>query len=137
MILRIVVRDIQERNAANVVLKQPIIGVELFEANPLMGAYLICCAPTSVLVNTMLDSKNFNKPGMMDKVEQATKKHLKPLKSRARSLITEHRMYIPGLQNFPGLLKKNKKNLKDMMARNGKTGMQGLGADDFDDLSAA
>lgn len=133
MILRIVVRDVQERNAANKILKQPVIGIELFEANPLMGAYLICCVPTSVLVNTMLDSKNFNQPGMMDKVENATKKHLKPLKSRARSLITEHRMYIPELQNYPGLLKKNKDSLKKMMENTGKTGMKGIGPDDFDD----
>jgi len=137
MILRIVVRDIQERNAGNKLLLKPIITVELFEANPLMGAYFICCAPTSVLVNVMLSSANFNNPGMTDKIERAVKRHLTPLKSRSRSLIADHRMYIPELANFPGVLKKNKKLLKEMMKNNGKTGMIGLGPDDFDDNALA
>ncbi|MCZ2723442.1 hypothetical protein O1D97_17955 [Marinomonas sp. 15G1-11] len=132
MILRVVVRDIQEKNAANKLLAKPIITVELFEANPLMGAYFICCAPTSVLVNVMLSSSNFNTPGMMDKVQYAVKKHIKPLKDTARKLTSDHRMYIPELQNFPGMLKQNKKKLSIMLDRKGKTGMIGLGPDDFD-----
>jgi len=133
MILRIVVRDVLERNAANKLLQKPVITVDLFIANPLMGAYFICCLPTSVLVNVMLDSENFNKPGMMDKIEHAVRKHHKPLQAKARSLICDHRMYFPELQNFPALLKKNKKSLKAMMKAKGKTNMRGFGPDDFDD----
>ena len=68
MLMRIVVRDVQERNAANKVIQRPLITNELFAVCPVMGAYLICCAPTSVIVNTILSSDHFYQPGMMDKV---------------------------------------------------------------------
>lgn len=132
ILLRIVVRDVQEKNKANLILKKPVITAELFEACPLMGAYLICCAPTSVLVNTVLSADKFYQPGMMDVVERAVTRHIQPLRIRAQKLIHAHRMYIPELQNYPGVMKQNKKKLKQMLKQSGKSNMRGYGPDDFD-----
>lgn len=114
MMARIVVRDVQECKAANKLMAEPVITAELFQVCPVMGAYMICCVPTSVTVNTMLDSERFYEPGMMDTVERAVKRHIAPLKFQARRLVKEHRMYIPGLQNAPGVLEKNQKALDKM-----------------------
>ena len=134
MLLRIVVRDITERNTANKLLLKPIITIELFSACPVMGAYLICCSPTSVIVNTMLSSDKFYEPGMQDTVQRAVKKHVEPLKNQARRLVKEHRMFIPSLQNYPGVLEQNKKALKLMLKNKGKSDMVGFGSDDFDSI---
>jgi hypothetical protein len=136
MLLRIVVRDVQERNAANMLLSQPVITVKLFETCPVMGAYLICCAPTSVIVNTILSSDKFYEPGMMDTVERAVMRHVQPLREQAQRLVNEHRMYIVELQSYPGVLEKNKKALKAMLDAKGKSDIaqMGFGSDDFDNL---
>jgi hypothetical protein len=114
MLARIVVRDVQERNAANKLMLEPVITSELFQVCPVMGAYMICCVPTSVTVNTMLSSERFYEPGMMDTVERAVKRHITPLKFQARRLVKEHRMYIPSLQDSSGVLMKNKNALEAM-----------------------
>lgn len=150
MTVRLIVRDIKEKNAANKLIaemskihynnqgdsaysaQQKAFAVKVFEANPLVGAYFVCCVPTSVFVNLMFSSENFNNPGMMDKIERATKRHIGPIREDAGWLVRKHRMFIPSLQSFPGVLKVNKKNLEKMLENNGKTGMRGLGADDFD-----
>lgn len=137
MILRIVVRDVQERNAANKLLVKPVVTSELFVTCPVMGAYLVCCAPTSVLVNTVLSSDKFYEPGMMDQVERAVRRHIKPLRQHAQRLVKEHRMFIPALQAYPGVLEKNNKNLKAMLKNKGKTGMTGFDSDDFDAFAPA
>mgnify|MGYP003393614627 CR=1 FL=1 len=121
MLARIVVRDVMERTAANKLLAQPVITAALFTACPLMGAYLVCCAPTSVLVNTVIDYATFGRPGMVEKVEHAVKTHVEPLKAVAQKLVKEHRMYIPELQNHAGIIAKNEDNLKKMAAATGKT----------------
>lgn len=121
VLVRVVVRDIMERNKANALVNMPIVKKDLFEACPVMGAYLVCCAPTSVIVNTILSSDEFYNPGMMDKVERAVQRHVQPMREAARKLVTEHRMYIPALQNYPGVLERNEKKLKEMMANKGKT----------------
>ncbi|MCB1889349.1 MAG: hypothetical protein KDH20_17210 [Rhodocyclaceae bacterium] len=131
LLLRIVVRDVGEARAANQILKKPVVTAELFEACPLMGAYLVCCAPTSVIVNTILSSDKFYQPGMMDRVEWAAKRHIEPMREQAGRLIRKHRMYIPALQSFPGVLKKNEDNLKRMKKNMGKSNMVGIGSDDF------
>jgi hypothetical protein len=135
MLLRVVVRDITERNAANKLLLKPLITIELFNACPVLGAYLICCAPTSVIVNTVLSSDKFYQPGMMDTVQRAVKKHVEPLKEQAQRLVKEHRMFIPSLQNYPGVLEQNKKELKRMLNNVGKGDMVGFGSDDFDSIT--
>lgn len=150
MTVRLIVRDIKERKAANNLIKEmasihnnnlsedenstnkKAFAVKVFEANPLIGAYFVCCVPTSVFVNLMFSTENFNTPGMMDKIERATKRHIGPIKEDAAWLVRKHRMYFPSLQDFPALTKVNKDKLKAMMANNGKSGMVGLGPDDFD-----
>jgi hypothetical protein len=127
--------DITERNAANKLLLKPLITIELFNACPVLGAYLICCAPTSVIVNTVLSSDKFYQPGMMDTVQRAVKKHVEPLKEQAQRLIKEHRMFIPSLQNYPGVLEQNKKELKRMLNNVGKGDMVGFGSDDFHSIA--
>lgn len=127
MILLIVGRDVMERRAANKVIADPMFdGMQLFEACPLAGAYFVCCANTSDIVNTLISPKNFGQPGMMAKVEWAVQKHIEPLRNQSRSLIDEHRMYFPHLYSSvhgPNMglaavdkkaLKKMKKNVKEM-----------------------
>lgn len=154
MLVRLIVIDIQEKNAANKLLaemsaihynndddslqmvQKKAFAVKVFEANPLIGAYFVCCVPTSVFVNLMFSSENFNNPGMMDKIERATKRHIKPIKEDAGSLVRKHRMFFPSLQRYPGILKKNEKNLKAMLDNSGKSGLKGLGPGDFDENGA-
>lgn len=125
LLVRMVVRDVQERNAANKLLLMPTVNAKLFSTCPIMGAYLVLCAPTSVVVNTLLSSEHFFQPGMMDKVEHAATRHVEPLKARARTLVAEHRMWIPELQHFPGMLERSKKKLAAMEKAKGKGSIAG------------
>jgi hypothetical protein len=121
MLVSAIVIDVREKNAANKIMIGARVGPELFSACPLMGAYLVCCAPTSVLVNTIFDGDKFYQPGMMDVVERAVKRHVQPMREAARRLVNEHRMFIPELVYFPGLVEKNEAKLEQMMERKGKT----------------
>ena len=121
LLIGVVVRDILEKNAANRLMALSIVDARLFGVCPVMGAYLVCCAPTSVLVNAIFDDDKFYQLGMQDVVERAVKRHIAPLREQARRLVQEHRMHIPQLANHAGLLEVNKKELKRMMANNGKT----------------
>ena len=129
MLVSAIIIDVLEKNAANKIMIGARVGPELFSACPVMGAYLVCCAPTSVLVNTIFDSDKFYQLGMMDVVERAVKRHVQPMREAARRLASEHRMYIPALAHFPGMLEKNKKKLKEMMEKKGKTT---IGLDHFE-----
>jgi hypothetical protein len=125
-----IVRDVREKRAANGMMQSPAtIDASLFAASPITGAYLICCAPTSVLVNTVFD--RFFQSGWRGQVEYAVQRHIRPLQEQARRVIRDHRFYIPGLQNFPGVLEVNEKKLAEMAARKGKTGMVGFGSDNL------
>jgi hypothetical protein len=121
------VRDFRERKAANRLMGSGVAidGAELFDASPVAGAYLICCVPTSVMVNSIFD--RFYEHGWRGEVEYAVRKHIEPLREQARRVVNEHRFWIPALQNYPGMVEKNKKKLKEMMNRKGKTGMVGQG----------
>jgi hypothetical protein len=100
MLIRVVVRDVLEKKAVNELISKGNVDTKIFQACPLAGAYLIVCAPTSVLVNTIFDE--FYDHGMMDKVEHAVQTSLTPLKEQATRLIAEHRMYFKGLANAEG-----------------------------------
>lgn len=120
------VRDFRERKKANLLMGSvDIDGAELFEASPVVGAYMICCVPTSVMVNSIFD--RFYEHGWRGEVEYAVRKHIKPLREEARRVVNEHRFWIPSLQNYPGMVEKNKKKLKEMAKKKGKTGMVGQG----------
>ena len=127
-ILRVVVRDVLEKRAANRQM-QTRVDASVFDTCPVVGAYLICCAPTSVMVNTILDQR-FGEIGWQNEVENAVRKHLQPLREHARRVVQEHRFWIPELYHHPGIMEKNKKKLKVMLANKGKTGMEGFGHDD-------
>ena len=130
-IIRIIVQDVLERNAANrQMLKR--VDLKIFATCPVVGAYMVCCVPTSVLVNTIFD-EHFGKVGWQAEVEDAAKHHLAPLKEQARRLVHEHRFWIPSLANHQGLLEVNKKKLEAMLARKGKSGMEGFGGDNLPD----
>jgi hypothetical protein len=125
-----IVRDVRERNEANKLMASPRgVDAKVFVASPIVGAYLIGCAPTSVLVNTVFD--RFFEQGWRGEVERTVLRHIAPLQTQARRVVTEHRFWIPALQNFPGMLAVNKKKLKEMAAKNGKTGMVGFGSENM------
>jgi hypothetical protein len=125
-----VVRDVKERKEANKLMSSPRgVDAKVFTASPILGAYLICCAPTSVLVNTVFE--RFFEQGWRGEVERTVAKHIKPLGVQARRVVMEHRFWIPALQNFPGMLTVNKKKLKEMEQRKGKTGMVGFGSENL------
>jgi hypothetical protein len=128
MVFEILV-DVIEAKAANARMARPG-GVDstVFNDAPLVGAYLVCCAPTSVLVNTIFD--RFGQHGWRDEVEQAVQSQVTTLRETAASLIRDHRYRIEELMNYPGVLKVNKKKLKEMAAKKGMTGMEGFGSDD-------
>ena len=88
-IVRIVVRDVREKNAANQAMMTRV-DAGIFDICPVVGAYLICCAPTSVLVNTLFDSR-FGEPGWQDHVEIAVRRHLAPRQEQARRVVCAHR----------------------------------------------
>jgi hypothetical protein len=125
-----IVRDVREKTAANKLMSSAIgVDAGLFAASPVTGAYLICCAPTSVLMNTVFD--RFFQAGWRGEVERTVERHIRPLQEQARRVIHEHRFCIAGLKDFPGVLNVNKKKLAEMAARKGKTGMVGFGSDNM------
>ena len=129
-------RDFRERKAVNLMMKSGgiIDGAKLFDLSPVTGAYMVCCVPTSVMVNSVF--QRFYEQGWRGDVEYAVIKHLGPLREQSARVIREHRFWIPALQNFPGVLQLNKKKLKAMSKSVGKSGMTGFGNQDFWDWDA-
>ncbi|NRF67686.1 hypothetical protein HLB44_11885 [Aquincola sp. S2] len=128
-IVRVIERDVRERNAANTAMRTRV-DRKIFETCPVVGAYLICCAPTSVMCNAIFDER-FGEVGWQDQVETAVRRHLGALREQARRVITAHRFWIPGLAHHAGLMAVNEKKLKQMLASKGKTGMVGFGSDNL------
>lgn len=126
-IIRIVERDVRERRAANIAMSTRVDHT-IFETCPVVGAYLICCAPTSVMCNTIFEER-FGEVGWQDQVETAVRRHLAPLREQARRIVTAHRFWIPGLATHAGLMTVNEKKLKQMLEKKGKTAMVGFGSD--------
>ena len=104
------------------------VDASIFQTSPLVGAYLICCSPTSVMVNTILDER-FGEIGWQSEVESAVRQHLIPLGEQARRVIQEHRFYIRELYNHVGVLARSKKGFEEMLERKGKHGYEGFGSD--------
>jgi hypothetical protein len=121
------VGDVRQRRKANEMMLSPVgVDSSIFVECPIVGAYLVCCAPTSVLTNTIFD--RFFVQGWQGDVERAVKQHHEPLKEQARRLIHEHRFWIPALQNFPGVMKVNQEKLKEMAKNAGKSKYEGFGS---------
>ncbi len=125
-IIRVIVRDVLEKNAANQRMRAQQVNGEIFGICPLVGAYLILCVPTSVMVNTVFD--RISEHGWRGDVERTVQRHIVPLQDHARRVVQEHRFVIPGLTNFPGMFVRNDAKLKEMEERKGKTGMEGFGS---------
>jgi hypothetical protein len=98
----------------------------IFDVCPLIGAYLILCVPTSVMVNTVFD--RLSEHGWRGDVERTVERHIVPLQDQARRVVQASRFEIVALKNFPGMLTRNEKKLKEMEERKGKTGMVGFGS---------
>lgn len=123
-IIRVIVRDVKEKNAANLAMARGV-DLTIFGICPLAGAYYVCCAPTSALVNDIYT--RWWQPGWRGDVERTVVRHLDPIRDRARRVISDHRFVIKGLERYPGVLARNDKELEAMMQRMGKTGMEGFG----------
>ena len=121
-IFRIICRDVKEKNAANKLLKEEFT-LEVFETCPLVGCYLICCAPTSVMMSLFIE--RFGQAGWMDLVQRNSGKHLEPLREKARKVIKDHRFEIASLANFHGLVEINQNKVEAM--RNKKGTYKGIG----------
>jgi hypothetical protein len=112
-------RDVEEKNYAN---RKMFLGITLdkglFSACPVLGAYYVCCVPTSVLVDRLLD--NCGQGGWKGEVEYACRKHIEPLQGQARLLIKDSRFVIPKLQTFPGVMVKRELSWTEWLAYSGK-----------------
>ena len=104
-IIRVIVEDVKEKSAANQKMRSMQVISEIFDICPLVGAYLILCVPTSVMLNTVFDRI-----------------------ARSTSMAVEHRFVIPALTNYPGMFVRNEEKLEEMEKRKGKTGMEGFGS---------
>jgi len=113
-IIRIVYRDVREKNAANKAMAQGDVDLSIFETSPLVGCYLICAAPTSVLTDLILNE--FGDARWMDNLERNKKRHIEPLQDKARKVIKNHRFEIRSLARAPGVLAVNKEELEKMKA---------------------
>lgn len=114
-IVRVIVRDVLEKREANRRMERGGVDAEIFDVCPIMGAHLILCVPTSVMVNTVFDRMNKN-DGWRGDVERTVTRHLVPLQNEARRVIADGRFEIPGLKNYPGMLVVNKNKLAQMQA---------------------
>jgi len=127
-IIRIIVEDVKEKSAANKKMHSMQVTGEIFNTCPLVGAYLILCVPTSVMLNTVFDRIAEHEHGWRGDVERTVQRHLIPLQNAARRVVQEHRFFIPALTNYPGMFVRNEQKLEEMEKRKGKTGMEGRGS---------
>lgn len=98
-------RDVKEKSLANITMSTGVdLDSRLFNICPVLGAYYVCCAPTSVLVDRLLD--RCGQAGSKGEVEFTVLKHIEPVRVQARLLIKDSRFVIPELQTFPGVMVK-------------------------------
>jgi hypothetical protein len=114
-IVRIIYRDVSEKNEANRLMLQGKVGIEIFEVCPLLGAYLVCCLSTSGLMGLIFE--RFGQEGWMDVAERTNERHLEPLRQKTRAVIKEHHFEIRTLARFPGMLEVNKNALAEVKKR--------------------
>jgi hypothetical protein len=112
--LKMIVRDVIERSEANKRMQRGGINAEIFEVCPIVGAYLILCVPTSVMVNTVFS--HVTEHGWRGDVERTVARHIIPLQSHARNVIANHRFEIVALKNYPGMFAVNENKLAQMQA---------------------
>jgi hypothetical protein len=116
--VRIIVRDVLEKNEANRLMATGDIGIGVFEKCPILGAYYIAVVPHSTLLNIM--ANHYGDIGWMDDSERLITRHINPLRERAAELVRQHRFVINELQSHAGLVKRNEKKIKKAMERAAK-----------------
>jgi hypothetical protein len=132
-IVRIVYRDVSEKNAANKLIQWGGggIAIDVVQTCPLLGCYLVCCLPSSTLMAMI--TQRFGQTGWMDVAERTAAHHIAPLREKAREVIKGHRFEIIQLERFPGMLVENEAEKARMLQNVGRSGMQGGGAGAFPD----
>src|SRR5262249_54381819 len=125
-IIRVIVEDVKEKSAANQRMRSNQVTAGIFHICPLVGAYLILCVPTSVMLNTVFD--RVSEHGWRGDVERTVERHLIPLQDQPRRVVREHRFEIPALTHYPGMFVRNEAKLEQMEKRKGKTAMEGFGS---------
>lgn len=95
-------REYFETRAARTLLAQGIIDCRLFNAYPLMGAYMLACSDLSeIIVMTRAEQIKqgvlFGAEGWMDDVEYIKKKHIDPIMKAAASLMNSSPFFIPDM----------------------------------------
>jgi hypothetical protein len=130
-VLYIIVRDVQEKNAANKLMMKRV-PITVFQTCPIVGAYYVCCVPHSVLVNDVLT--RFGQHGWKGDVERTVVRHIEPLREQGRRLIKAHRFIIRPLLTHPGVLGVNKKKLEEMANNVGKSKLEGVVGFGYDNL---
>lgn len=95
-VVRLVVRDVQEKSDANKMMRSGDIDLAIFTKHPLVGCYLISCVDTSVLANMI--TSEWGRLGWMDDIELMKRKHIAPLQEQAAQVIKSHRFVIPSLE---------------------------------------
>ena len=111
-IIRIIVRDCEEQEKANDLMRTGTVDIKVFEVCPIIGAYYVALAPHSALINIL--ASEWGEFGWMDDTEILVKKHIRPLQEQAVRVIRGHRFVIPQLQKHAALTKVNKKALERM-----------------------
>jgi hypothetical protein len=91
---------LDEMKAANQMLTQKTLGLELFNASPVLGCYFLLMADTSVWIN--FSAYDIGAPGWMDTVE-AMRKRAEPVRDKARELIRGSKIALSGTEFFKGL----------------------------------
>jgi hypothetical protein len=106
-------RELWATHQANKILSSPDnFGLQLFEAYPLLGCYMLCCSDTSELISlvrttdlkpyTPFSSTNwkqvqFGEVGWMDKAEFLKREHINPVLERSIALINASPFYVSGM----------------------------------------
>ncbi len=106
-------RELWATHQANKILSSADnFGLQLFEAYPLLGCYMLCCSDTSELISLVrtpdlkpyspFASSNwkqvqFGEVGWMDKVEFIKREHINPLLERSVALINASPFYVAGM----------------------------------------
>lgn len=106
-------RELWATHQANKILSSPDnFGLQLFEAYPLLGCYMLCCSDTSELISlvrtpdlkpyTPFKASNwrqvqFGEVGWMDKVEFLKREHIDPILQRSIAFINASPFYVRGM----------------------------------------
>ncbi len=91
--------EYKETKAANAILADPTkLDFRLFEAKPLMGCYMVCCAELGDIVT--MSQVQFGAADWLDDVEAIKKAHIDPIRKVADNYIRQSPFEIEGLSSL-------------------------------------